>query len=134
MDREDKKAAEKKPPGAMLGLRRSTKKFSGGGIASHYIKNEGNMKVKMVVLQEVAQYGSGYSFGELSLINNKPRAATVYVKSGKCITAVLNKRDYLRCLGDSYKQSIDEKIEKIQQFMYFKPFTRIKLRQLIYFF
>ena len=133
-ERDGKKAIENKAAVNPLALRRSTLKRSGGGITSHYIKYDGSMKVKMVVMQEVAQYGSGYSFGELSLINNKPRAATVYVRSARCITAVLNKRDYLRCLGESYKRTIDEKIEKIQQFMYFKPFTRIKLRQLIYFF
>ena len=61
------------------------------------------MKIKLLIMKEVAQHGSGYSFGELALINDKPRAATVYVRSSKCIMAVLNKRDYLRVLGDSFK-------------------------------
>ena len=68
------------------------------------------------------------------MINNKPRAATVYVRSNKCIMAVLNKRDYLKVLGDSFKQMVDAKIAKIQQFEYFKPFTKIRLRQLVYYF
>ena len=92
------------------------------------------MKVKLVVMKEVAQHGSGYSFGELSLVNNKPRAATVYVRSNKCIMAVLNKRDYLRVLGDNFKQMVDEKIARIQQFEFFKPFTKFKLRALVYYF
>ena len=50
MEREEKKIGDKKPSAAMFQLRRSTKKYSQGGIATHYIKNEGNMKVKMVVL------------------------------------------------------------------------------------
>ena len=108
------------------------------GIASHYAGNPMNpdagMKVRMLIMKEVAQHGSGYSFGELSLINNKPRAATVYVRSNKCIMAVLNKRDYLRVLGDSFKQMVDEKIHRIQEFEYFKPFTKFKLRALVYYF
>ena len=92
------------------------------------------MKVKLVLMKEVAQYGAGYSFGELALINNKPRAATVYVRSSRGIMAVLNKRDYLRVLGDNFKQMVDEKISRIQQFDYFKPFSKFKLRALVYYF
>lgn len=84
------------------------------GLATGHSKNEGGMKVRMTVMKEVAQHGSGYSFGELALINNKPRAATVYVRSNKCIMAVLNKRDYLKVLGDSFKQMVDQKINKIR--------------------
>ena len=58
----------------------------------------------------------------------------MYVRSNKCIMAVLNKRDYLKVLGDSFKQMVDVKIHKIQQFEYFKPFTKIRLRQLVYYF
>lgn len=46
---------------------------------------------------EAVKLGSGKSFGELALINNKPRAATI-----KCITpchfAVMSKADYKKCL------------------------------------
>ena len=52
------------------------------------------------------QLSTGKSFGELALINNKPRAATV-----KCITdchfAVISKQDY-----DSLLKKIEIKKEK----------------------
>jgi CRP-like cAMP-binding protein len=47
---------------------------------------------------EVKVDGPGGSFGELALINNKPRAATI-----KCISdanfAVLSRQDYAKVLG-----------------------------------
>jgi hypothetical protein len=39
------------------------------------------MSVTVRIMQEVGQMGSGKSFGEKSIDDNKTRAATVYVKS-----------------------------------------------------
>ena len=47
---------------------------------------------------EVAQLSKGQSFGELALISNKPRAATVRCLS-ECHFLVLQKQDYQRVLG-----------------------------------
>lgn len=46
---------------------------------------------------EVAKLGIGKSFGELALINNKPRAATIKCASD-CHFAVMNKDTYQRIL------------------------------------
>ena len=46
---------------------------------------------------EVAQYCEGQSFGELALINDEPRQATVACLSD-CFFATLDKSDYLRIL------------------------------------
>lgn len=45
-------------------------------------------------LINVVTLGKGAGVGDLALIKNKPRAATVRVSSEKCIMAVLNKEDY----------------------------------------
>jgi len=47
--------------------------------------------------------GPGKSFGEKSIDDNKPRAATVYVKSDKILVAELTKADYLKIIGNSFK-------------------------------
>ena len=58
---------------------------------------------------EVIQLTQGYSFGELALLDNKPRAATI-----KCLTdcsfAVIGRADYQRCLQKIEKKKIDERI------------------------
>lgn len=50
------------------------------------------------VMIQVAELGSGYSFGELALITDKPRAATITCKE-ECHFAVLAKENYLTILG-----------------------------------
>ena len=52
MDREEAKAGDSKKPETTQNNRRSAN--AKNGIASQYLRNEGNMKVKMVILQEVA--------------------------------------------------------------------------------
>ena len=46
---------------------------------------------------EVAKLSAGQSFGELALINDAPRAATVYCLS-ECIFAVIERKDYEKVL------------------------------------
>ena len=46
---------------------------------------------------EVAQLTEGQSFGELALLNNAPRAATIFCLSD-CYFATLDKEDYVRVL------------------------------------
>jgi len=53
---------------------------------------------------EVAQFKAGQSFGEKSIEEDKPRAATVYVKSDNIIVAVLTKKDYKHVIGESFKK------------------------------
>jgi CRP-like cAMP-binding protein len=55
------------------------------------------------MMKEVAQFGPGKSFGEKSIEENKPRAATVYVKSKTILVAELTRMDYLKVIGNSFK-------------------------------
>eukprot|EP00930_Biecheleria_cincta_P021559 TRINITY_DN15948_c0_g5_i1.p1 TRINITY_DN15948_c0_g5~~TRINITY_DN15948_c0_g5_i1.p1 ORF type:complete len:603 (+),score=84.15 TRINITY_DN15948_c0_g5_i1:15-1823(+) len=59
---------------------------------------------------KVAQIGHGHMFGELALMNDKPRAATV-----KCLTdctfVTINKASFESALKDEMKQAADEKVQ-----------------------
>jgi len=69
--------------------------------------NTPNFEVKFNViidmLKEVTQFGSGRSFGEKAIEENKPRSATVYVRSEEIVVATLTRNNYLKVIGDSYK-------------------------------
>lgn len=45
------------------------------------------------MLLEVAQLKTGNSFGELALLNDAPRSATIYTLE-QCHLAILNKADF----------------------------------------
>ena len=51
--------------------------------------------------------GPGKSFGEKSIDDNKPRAATVYVRSKEIIVAELTRVDYIKVIGSSFKNQMD---------------------------
>lgn len=68
-----------------------------------YIVEEGDLKVEKVYVegtppQEVNSYGPGAYFGELSLIKNEPRAATVIAKTD-CKLLCLSRRTFKLALG-----------------------------------
>ena len=63
--------------------------------------------------------GPGKSFGEKSIEENKPRAATVYVRSQNMIVATLNRTDYKKVIGDSFKSQMDLAIRILKNFVIF---------------
>jgi CRP-like cAMP-binding protein len=61
-------------------------------------------------MSKVHSYGSGNSFGELALKDNKPRAATI-VTTQDCYFATISKSDYKRCLAKFEQRTITQLIE-----------------------
>ena len=51
----------------------------------------------MKLFIEVAHLGPGQSFGELALLNNEPRQATITCET-ECHFAIINKEEYDRVL------------------------------------
>lgn len=51
--------------------------------------------------------GPGKSFGEKSIDDNKPRAATVYVRTPSIVVAELTRTDYIKVIGNSFKNQMD---------------------------
>ena len=52
------------------------------------------IRLKLQVLEKVAQLSSGSSFGEAALNDDTTLSATYSAKSDKVITAILRKSDY----------------------------------------
>ncbi|CAG9331801.1 CNBD2_16 [Blepharisma stoltei] len=90
-------------------------------------------KEKKTEMVEVGEYGPGSAFGELSLIKDMPRSASIL-----CIAdtefAVLYKDDYLRILGKSETIRLDEMIGFFQTMPMFKNWGKKAIGRLTYFF
>ena len=81
----------------------------------------------------VSQYVQGDSFGELALLHNKPRAASI-----KCATdvhlAVLEKEDYVRILAKAHETALNKKAEFLHELPMFASWTMGSMQKLIYYF
>lgn len=66
-------------------------------------------KFHIRVLKNITEVGNGSAFGELSLITNKPRAATI-VAQIPTITATLNRDDYELIIRPLEEKKLNDKI------------------------
>ena len=82
---------------------------------------------------QVVQLSMGKSFGELALINNKPRAATI-----KCLTdchfAVISKNVYERLLKKIEVKNQNKLVDFFQHLPFFQGWSRTALAKLKYIF
>ena len=67
-------------------------------LKSNVILEDGTSSVQYI-FQEVGEIKSGNSFGELALLNDKPRSATSVCKE-ECHFAILGKKHYNSILGN----------------------------------
>lgn len=72
------------------------------------------------LFQEVARIRDGASFGELALLKDGPRAASI-VTSTDCKFAILNKKDYLWTIGQEEKRRLKKIVEFFRKFRLFQP-------------
>jgi CRP-like cAMP-binding protein len=89
----------------------------------------------LTVLQEkeVSSLHAGKSFGELALINDRPRAASVICKN-RVIVAVLKKEDFKKILGAVSEKKIEKKVKFLQTIPFFSSWSKLGLYKLSYFF
>ena len=84
------------------------------------------------VFIEVSKLSSGKAFGELALIKDQPRAATI-----KCLTdshfAVLKKEDYLKIIGKNEKKKLEELIKFLRGIPLLSVWSKKKLEKFSYF-
>ncbi|CDW89823.1 UNKNOWN [Stylonychia lemnae] len=92
-----------------------------------------SFSIQLIVLTEVAQLEEGKSFGELALITDQNRKATVYCKTNNVALAVLMKGDYQRYIGDSFKQKMDDAIKVLKNYDIFKKVSMRRLFTLYYY-
>ena len=81
----------------------------------------------------VSQYMQGDYFGELALIHNKPRAASIECVSDVHL-AVLSKDDYVRILSKAHETALNRKAEFLHQLPMFGGWTMGSMQKLIYYF
>lgn len=84
-------------------------------------------------LTEIAQLNSGQSFGELSLLKNQPRTATV-VCMQSCYFMTLSKENYLRLLGKSMSKMLEDKIEFLHSLQLLSKWSKRSIEKLSFFF
>lgn len=74
----------------------------------------------ITVLKDVNEITEGKSFGELALLTEKPRNATIYAKTARVALGVLTKRDYERLIGEDFKSKMDKAVGVLRQFQIFR--------------
>jgi CRP-like cAMP-binding protein len=102
-----------------------------------YILIQGEVSVLVPVksdsmeMKEIIKFKSGSSFGDLALIDNKPRAASIRTLE-TCHFAVLDRSNYQRILASIMKQKKMELVDFLQTQSIFKSFTKGSLAKLSY--
>ncbi|CAI2373239.1 unnamed protein product [Moneuplotes crassus] len=97
---------------------------------------------KVCIMKEVSTLSDGDSFGELALLSNKSRAATIYCKQdpnrsgfarNKHYFAILGRKDFQKTLGRAQKKQLQLKTDFLQNFKIFSHFTLQTLQKLSYY-
>jgi CRP-like cAMP-binding protein len=83
--------------------------------------------------RQLALLRQGEYFGELALINYKPRAASIICREASHF-AVLERDDYLRVLGQAHDQTLKGKLQLLLQNPAFSNWSKTALQSLSYFF
>ncbi|CAG9330359.1 unnamed protein product [Blepharisma stoltei] len=92
-----------------------------------------NEMIQVEELKEVGGINPGQAFGELSLISDKPRAATITAKE-HCILAVLCKQDFKKVLGSIADRTLNERVAYLQSLPLFSAWTKQSLQKISYYF
>jgi CRP-like cAMP-binding protein len=74
---------------------------------------------------------SGGSFGELALLQEKPRAASVFCETD-CSFGVIDKEDYVRIIGRHQHRVLEAKISFLASLTIFSGWTRHSIAKLTY--
>jgi CRP-like cAMP-binding protein len=119
---EDPKHENKKRISGFFG---SNEKQIGMVLLSKFLNPEPYEEVKILTTGDV--------FGELALLNDKPRAATVTAKS-KTLLGILSKESFHRLLAHHAERSINEKIDFLQSLPIFKSWSRNYLIKVSFYF
>ena len=83
-----------------------------------------------IILTEVFQMHTGKTFGELALIGNKPRAATIRCLT-ECYFAVMTKHEFTRCLAKIENKTRIRTIQFLSEIPFFAQLSKTQLGKLL---
>mmetsp|Transcript_29513 Transcript_29513/g.26911 ORF Transcript_29513/g.26911 Transcript_29513/m.26911 type:complete len:136 (-) Transcript_29513:1941-2348(-) len=82
-------------------------------------------------MQEVRVLPAGSGFGELALMDSRPRAATIYCKED-CQFAVLDKEPFLKILKEKEIRKLFKEIDFLASLPVFKKWSYFAVKNLYY--
>ena len=91
------------------------------------------VEVELDDFNEVGVLHSGGSFGELALISDRPRSATIEARERSSFL-VLFKTDFTKILGGIAEKRLAIIIKFMQELIYFRSWSKVSLVRLAYFF
>lgn len=91
-----------------------------------------NKEIKLLISTEVAKLGDGKSFGELALLHNKQRAASIITLEDTSF-AVMNKKSFEKVMSDTKTREINQNIDFLDRFSYIKQLTKQSKTKLTYY-
>ena len=91
------------------------------------------VEIELDDFNEVGILYSGGSFGELALISDRPRSATIQARERSSFL-VLSKTDFTKILGGIAEKRLVVIIKFMQQLIYFRSWSRVSLVRLAYYF
>jgi CRP-like cAMP-binding protein len=81
----------------------------------------------------IANLNSGAAFGELALLKDQPRSASIKCTTN-CHMAVLVKEDYMKIIGRAEEKILDKQIDFLKEIPFFAKWSKRKLEKLNYYF
>lgn len=79
---------------------------------------------------DIKTMGEGEAFGELALVKNDPRAATIKCDSD-CYFGVIHKQDYDRFLKRVHNKSVQKDIDFLSSLPFFSHWTVTQMRKIV---
>ena len=100
-----------------------------------FIKSSDKDEVELMFedFTEIGLLRTGNSFGELALISDRPRSATIHVLQRSSFL-VLNKKDFTKILGSISERRLNLVVSFLQQVQIFTSISKSYLMRLAYFF
>ena len=101
---------------------------------SELAKEFAHIKYKQLFFMEedekMGEYGEGFSFGDIALINKAPRNATIKAKEN-CVLLTIGKDDYTKAILEFQKRKLSKEIDIfVKTYSFFQYFNNDKIIQL----
>ena len=86
-------------------------------------------ELEVTSFAHVNELGEGFAFGELALLNNQPRSATITASSDVTL-AVLLKKDYTRLVAAHTEKLLNDKVDFLRKLPIFRNWSKLSISKL----